>query len=68
MIKLEPTGTIHKNGDNALCLNTEYTVTLTVVGVTYDNVATKTAELIAEAGKVSQLLNSTMFLTNQQER
>ena len=63
MIKLESTGKVHKNEKNELCLNTEYTVTLTATNVTYDNIDAKVAELIASAGNLKAILQSAIIKT-----
>lgn len=63
MIKLSATGKVYKNKDNELCLNTEYTVTLTTTNVTYDNIDAKVAELIADAGQLKAILQSAIIKT-----
>lgn len=58
MIKLESTGKISKNENNELCLPTQFTVSISIADVTYDNVDAKVAELIKEAGTIKALINS----------
>jgi ACT domain-containing protein len=64
MIKLIPTGSISKNANQELCLDTKFTVTIDVADVTYANINEKIAELISEAQKVKQVIELAIIKSN----
>lgn len=63
MIRFDSTGKVYKNDKGEHCLNTEYTVTLTLTEVNYNNVDEKVAEFIKSAYEVKQILENTLIKT-----
>lgn len=61
MIKLSPTGKAYKNANGEHCLETKYTVTITVDNVGYANIDEKVAELTADAGRLKQVLEGNII-------